>query len=117
MKTVASLPPQDVADLAEVLGNEGIVCSAQLSHPQSGLDTTDLLVDDVDYERACDVIETWVQAGGEEESRATTPRPRCPKFRPQSWEQVEDADYERVELPVFRCKECGCLVPRPGGAL
>jgi hypothetical protein len=109
MKTAATLPPQDIVALVQLLGKEQVICQTRLACPESGLDTTDLLVGDADYERACDIIESWMEARGAEERRASTRH--CPKCHSQSWEQVQDAHYEQAGLPVLRCKECGCLLP------
>lgn len=62
MKTVASLPPQDAAEVSKVLQQERIVCEARVADEGSGLDTTELLVRDEDYDRACDAIEKWQEA-------------------------------------------------------
>ena len=109
MKIAASLPPEDIAPLAQLLEKERIPCETRLANAESGLEITDLMVDDSDYERACETIENWLAARADEERRKST-RP-CPKCKSQDWETVEDAHYQKAGLAVIRCKACGCLVP------
>ena len=110
MKPAAtSLSPPELAALTEFLQKEGITCQTRLSSAESGLDVSDLLVDDALYDRACELVENWFEMRGAEQTRKSTPH--CPKCGAQSWEQVDDAHYAKVGLAVFCCTECGCLAP------
>jgi len=109
MKTVATLPPEEITNLVKLLEHGGIPCTIRIADEQSGLDITELLVEEKDYERACDVIETSQDAAAAERKRKA--QRHCPKCNSQSWEPVKDAHYDKAGLAVFRCKECGCLVP------
>ncbi len=110
MKTVASLPPQDAAEVSKVLEQEQIACKSRLTDGGSGLETTELLVRDEDYDKACDAIENWQAAIAAERHKRLTRR--CPKCHAQDWEEVEDPHYANANLMVLRCKTCGCMIPR-----
>src|SRR5690349_3559629 len=105
MKTVATLPPQDADEVVNLLAKEHIPCEARIADEGSGLDTTDVLVEDANYEKACDVIENWQESVAAERQRKHIRH--CPKCRSQDWEQVEDAYYANANLTVLRCKGCG----------
>ena len=109
MKTVGSLPSKDIADLERVLEAERIPHEVRLADEESGLDVSDLLVPDEPYDRACEILETWLEASAAEQPRASVRR--CPKCQSQKWERVQDAHFEKVGLAVFRCTACGCLIP------
>jgi hypothetical protein len=110
MKIVASLPPQDAAEVSKLLAKEHIPCEAQVADDGSGLDMTQLLVRDEDYEKACDAIDGWEEAVAAERHKQLARR--CPKCRSQDWEEVEDSHFANAELTVLRCKACGCMIPR-----
>ncbi len=110
MKTVASLPPQDATEVSKLLGEQHIPCEARVADGGSGLGTTELLVRDEDYDRACDAIENWQEALAAARHKHLTRR--CPKCRSQDWEQVEDRHYANAGLTVLRCRACGCMMPR-----
>ncbi|SPE59743.1 hypothetical protein SBV1_3480004 [Verrucomicrobia bacterium] len=109
MRTVVSLPPQDAAEVVKLLDQEHIFCEARIADGGSGLETTELLVRDDEYDRACDAIENWQAAIAAERHQRLTRR--CPKCRSQDWEKVEDAHYANANLTVLRCKACGCMIP------
>ncbi len=110
MKTVASLPPQDVAELVKLMEREHIPSETRIADEGSGLGTTELLVNDADYDKACELVESWQEALAAERQRKYARH--CPKCSSQSWEWVmDDAQYQKAELMVRRCKVCGCLMP------
>ncbi len=110
MKTVASLPPQEIAELVKVMKREHIPCETRIVEEASGLGTTELLVNEDDYEKACELVESWQDAIAAERQRKHTRH--CPKCGSQSWEPVmDDAHFQKAELMVRRCKVCGCLIP------
>jgi len=87
MKSVASLPAQDIAELAELLEQQQIPCEARLADNESGLETTELLVEDRDYQRACELVENWLAASGADQTRKATRG--CPECQSHSWGEVE----------------------------
>ena len=66
---VTGLPPSELTVLAELLKKDGITCQSCLSSSESGLDVSDLLVADADYERACELVENWFEVRGAEQTR------------------------------------------------
>jgi len=110
MKIVASLPPADIDALKQLLDKKQIPCEAKLTDEASGLDLMELLVSEDNYDEACEIIETFQQAKLEQ-SKSKFVR-SCPKCGSKSWEEIDDAEYAKVGLRVFRCKTCGHLVPK-----
>lgn len=109
MKTVAGLPPQEAAEVAKLLEEHHILYESRIVEEGSGLETTEVLVGDSDYDRACELIENWQAAIATKRHQRLTRH--CPKCGSQEWEPVEDAQYAKADLTVFRCKACGCMIP------
>jgi len=105
MKTVATLPSENIDELKGSLEKEGIACECRSTTGEGDLEISELLVGDSDYDRACQMIEGW------QEARAARGTWRCPKCGSKDWEWVEDAYYQKVGLDVYRCKKCGCERP------
>jgi len=82
MKSVASLPPQDIAELAELLEQQQIPSEARLADSESGLEITELLVEDRDCQRACELVESWLRASRADHARKTARG--CPGERSRS---------------------------------
>ena len=106
MKIVASLSPQNIAKLMDLLKKENIPCESRIGTDEIGLEITDLLVPEADYDRACDIVENWQDADYKSKMQR-----RCPKCGGVDWESVRDAHYEKADLVVYRCRSCGSLVP------
>jgi len=77
MKTVATLLPQDIAIIAQMLGKEGIASETRLNCTETGLDLTDLLVEDGNYERACDLIEAFEETHSQPEGNSASQSARA----------------------------------------
>src|SRR5262245_37440735 len=99
MKIVASLSPETIATLTELLKKEKIPCESRVANDEVGLETTELLVPEADYDRACDIVENWQDADYKSKMQR-----KCPKCGGVDWEPVHDAHYEQADLAVYRCK-------------
>jgi len=106
MRIVASLSPENIATLMDLLKKENISCESRIPSDEIGLETTELLVPEADYDRACDIVENWQDADYKSKLQR-----KCPKCAGIDWEPVPDAHYEQADLTVYRCKSCGSLVP------
>jgi DNA-directed RNA polymerase subunit RPC12/RpoP len=101
MQSVASLEIDTARVLAERLRREGIAADPRATTEESGLDIVEIMVEDGQYERACDLAETWQEELREETERKSGRR--CPKC--ESWH----LDYQPREPvgPIWKCRDCG----------
>jgi hypothetical protein len=110
MKSVAVLNPDLAAGLVEVLQKAQIPCETRGITDEIGLEVIEVLVEDSQYDQACEASEQW-QEQLTAEAQARSRRP-CPKCRaPQSLERVHDEHYDEMGLVVFRCRDCGEAFP------
>jgi len=101
MKSIASLETTIAGKLSERLKTEAITNEIRTLRQDSGLDFSEILVEDADFERACDVAETW-QAEQDAEAEEQSQR-HCPKCGSGL------LDYTWLEnlTPSAKCKRCG----------
>ena len=105
MKSVATLFDPDAAtNLLERLKNAGVACETQAIIEEGGLGSTEVLVQESDYEAACDMLDEWLAEWQENEVRKT--HMVCPKCRSVHLARVPHASVE----VLFKCKECGCEI-------
>ena len=101
MKTIAELQAEEAADLSERLKSKAIPVEVRPITRESGLDMSELLVEDIFYERACDAADSWqTERLAEAEKRYSWSCPKCKSRR------LECIPNDRVEY-MFRCKDCG----------
>jgi DNA-directed RNA polymerase subunit M/transcription elongation factor TFIIS len=110
MKSVAILDPDTAAHLVEHLQEAQIRCETRVVTEESGVESAEVLVDDEQYDQACEASEKWQEALVHEAQKRVSQT--CPKCRtPQAMERVQDTHYEEMGLVVFRCKQCGEAFP------
>ena len=110
MKTVAILNHEAASDLAEYLRQAGVTSEARPVLEESGLESTEVLVEDELFDRACEISERWQEAvTSEAQKRVSQTCPKC--GTPHAMERVQDNDFDEMGLVVFRCKQCGEAVP------
>src|SRR5262249_23434500 len=110
MQVLATLPASAAEELAEFLKGKQIPSQSRAATEESGLEVLELLVEDDVYDAACDAAEQWDEARAKEVRKSY--KIACPKCRSLNWEQVQDPDYQKVDLTVFRCKDCGEVFSR-----
>jgi hypothetical protein len=101
MKSIASLEAKAAGELSERLKTETIPIEVRTFNRDSGLDFSEILVEDSDYERACDVAEAWqAERDAEAEKR---PKRHCLKCG------SGHLDYVWLDnlTPSAKCKNCG----------
>ena len=69
-----------------------------------GLEIGEILVDDSQYDRACDIADAWEAERQAEEERKSYRR--CPKCRSA---RLEYGPHETLGY-VYRCKDCGAEI-------
>ena len=101
LKSIASLTVDEARDLLERLKKEGIPAAAKPVTQVGGLEYSDIMVEDRNYERACDVAEAW-----EADCRAETER-RSNRFCPRCGSR--HLGYVTTETfgTIWKCKDCG----------
>jgi Zn finger protein HypA/HybF involved in hydrogenase expression len=104
MKSVATLDPVEAPKLLEFLKNERIPAVIRTVTQESGLDASEILVEESYYPTACDVAERWLASVVEEEDKRSGNR--CPQCRSSHIERIE---HEKLKY-VMQCKDCGCLI-------
>jgi Zn finger protein HypA/HybF involved in hydrogenase expression len=102
MRTIASLETKLAVGLSERLKAESIPIEIHTATQDSGLDFSEILVEDSDYDRACDAAEAW-QAEQDAEAAKRSKR-HCPKCGSGL------LDYVWLDnlTPSAKCKHCGC---------
>jgi Zn finger protein HypA/HybF involved in hydrogenase expression len=101
MRTLANLPSAAAAALLERLQRESIAAEMLTCAEESGLEANEIVVEDAEYERACDVAEAWdAERIAEAEKHATR---RCPKCRSP---RLDCVPHEKLDF-VYQCVECG----------
>jgi hypothetical protein len=103
---------EEVEEVTSLLKMRQIAFELQIEKEQSGLECTSILVGDVEYEPACDVVEAWESARAAEAQKKR--RIRCPKCQSEDWERVQDAFYTEKGLVARKCKRCDCVFTRFG---
>lgn len=104
MQSVASLEIDAARVLLERLKLEGIVAELRTTTEESGLEVSQIMVEDEQYERACDLAEAW-QAELTEQAQKKSGR-RCPKCG--SW-HLQYAPRDPVG-EIWKCGDCGCEI-------
>ena len=102
MQSVASIVINLARVLAERLRLENIAAQLRTRTDESGVEIGEIIVDDDQYERACDVAEAW-EAEGTEEAQKRSGR-RCPKCG--SW-RLQYVPHDAVG-DSWQCSDCGC---------
>jgi DNA-directed RNA polymerase subunit RPC12/RpoP len=102
MQSVASLEIDAARLLLEQLRTEGIVADLRTTTDESGLEISQVMVEDEQYERACDVAEAW-QAALTEQTEKSSGR-RCPKCG--SW-HLQYVPRDDSVVDVWQCRDCG----------
>ena len=97
MKSLATLDPDSAVGLVEHLRNAGIACQSQVAIEESGIPVAELLVEDTQYDTACDLVDKWL------DDVAREARMICPTCRSPHLERVP---HDSVEV-LFKCKDCG----------
>ena len=104
MRSVASLQIDAAHVLLERLRREGIVADLRTTTEESGLEISEIIVEDDQYERACDLAEAW-QAELTEQAEKRSGR-RCPKCGSSHLRYVP---HDTIG-DMWKCSGCGCEI-------
>src|SRR5215471_8106910 len=104
MQSVASLEIDAAQALLERLRREGISADLRTRTEESGLEISEVMVEDDRYEQACNLAEAW-QTELTEQAEKRSGR-RCPKCG--SW-HLRYMPRDPVG-DIWKCSDCGCEI-------
>jgi len=62
MRVAGLLAAEQAAELADLLRSKRVRCELRTKAEEGGVQSTEVLVEDHDYEQACEIAEQWVTA-------------------------------------------------------
>jgi Zn finger protein HypA/HybF involved in hydrogenase expression len=101
MKTIASLEVGQMGEILDRLRDRAIPFEMRTVRQESGLEMSEVLVEDSDFDRGCDVVEAW-----QEDQLANQKKQGsvyCRKCGSRNYDRTWD---ENVGF-VCKCKDCG----------
>jgi Zn finger protein HypA/HybF involved in hydrogenase expression len=101
MKAIASLELGQTGEILERLRKQGIPAELQTVTQDSGLEMSEILVEDGDYDRGCDVVEAWHEDQLAQQRRRDSVY--CHKCGSRNYDRTWD---ERIGF-VCKCRDCG----------
>lgn len=101
MKTIASLEVGQTPEVLERLRKEAIPAEIRTVTQESGLELSEIMVEDSFYERGCDVVEVWysAQLAAAKKQSGVYCRKCGSRNYDRTWD--EKAGY------IYKCKDCG----------
>ena len=101
MKSIASLEVGQTPEVLELLKKEAIPAEVRTVTQESGLELSEIIVEDSFYDRGCDLVETWYS----EQLAAANKRSGvyCRKCGSRNFDRTWDG---RIGY-IYKCKECG----------
>jgi DNA-directed RNA polymerase subunit RPC12/RpoP len=102
MKSIATLVSEEAVELLEFLNKEHVPGEIQTHIEKSGLEISEILIEDSNYDAACNAAERW-QAGLVAQEAEKKSKMRCPKCGSRHLVPVEDDKF----MLMFQCKDCG----------
>jgi hypothetical protein len=106
MRTIASLEVDVIGEVLDRLKKKDIPHEVHTSTQDSGLEISDIVVDDSDYDRGCDVVEAWAKEQEiESRKRLSVYCKRC------GCRDVVTVPHPELEY-VYKCNGCGYEFPR-----
>jgi hypothetical protein len=100
-KVIASLAMGQLLDIMERLKKQAIPAEIRTVTQASGVEISEILVEEGDFDRGCDVVEAWdaeQQAAAKSRSKV-----RCDQCGSQNYERIPHDKLGHV----YRCKDCG----------
>jgi hypothetical protein len=104
VKTVANLISGDAAALLERLRNEGVPADMVNGAQVEPVETSEIVVEDAHFDRACDIAEAWEAERIAEAAKRK--RMCCPKCQSPTLESVP---HDKLDY-IYRCAACGCEI-------
>jgi len=101
MQIIASLEVGEAGELLEHLKKEGIPVEVRTVTQDSGLEISEIMVEDSYYEPGCDVVEAWDAARIAESKKRS--KAYCRKCGSR---QLDTIPHDRLGY-IYRCKACG----------
>lgn len=104
-KTIASLAAGQTGPIEERLKQAGVPFEVKTTTEESGLETSEILVDPAAYDRGCQVAEAW--ADDMQENYRQRHGRRCPNCNSRN---VKHLPHETLGY-IYQCEDCGHEFP------
>jgi Zn finger protein HypA/HybF involved in hydrogenase expression len=101
MKTIASLEVGQAGEILERLKKLAIPAAIRTITQESGLEMSEVMVEDSCFERGCDVVEAWDAEQLAEQKKQQ--RVYCRQCGSQNYDKIWD---EKIGY-IYKCKNCG----------
>ena len=101
MKTIASLEVGQTGEILDRLKKQAIPAEIRTVTQESGLEMSEILVEDSYYDRGCDVVEAWYADLLDEQKKMSGVY--CRKCGSRNYDRTWD---ETIGY-IYKCKDCG----------
>jgi len=101
MKSIASLEVGQTGEILERLRKEAIPATIQTVTAETGLEMSEILVEDSYFDRGCDIVEAW--ASEQEAKQKKAAGIFCRKCGSLNYDRAWD---EKIGY-ICKCKDCG----------
>jgi hypothetical protein len=101
MKSIASLEVGQTGEILERLRKEAIPATIQTVTAETGLEMSEILVEDSYFDRGCDIVEAW--ASEQEAKQKKAAGIFCRKCGSANYDRAWD---EKIGY-ICKCKDCG----------
>jgi hypothetical protein len=95
-----------MGEILERLKKAGVSVAVRATTQDSGLDESEILVDDADYDRGCDIVEAWVDEKQAEQKKKNC----CSWCRKCGSRNVRSIPHDTLGY-CYQCKDCGYEFP------
>jgi hypothetical protein len=105
-KVIFSTEASQTGEILDRLKKAGVPVSVRTTTEESGLDISEIAVDDVYYDRGCDVVEAW----SDEKAAESEKKGCCTWCRKCGSRNVETIPHDTLGY-CYKCKDCGNEFP------
>src|SRR5882757_7745381 len=100
MKTIASLEVGQMGEILDRLKKQEIPAEIRTITQESGLEMSEIMVEDSYFDRGCDVVEAWY---AEELAEKKKTGVYCRKCGSRNY----DRTWDETIRDIYKCKDCG----------
>ena len=101
MKTIASLEVGQTPEVMERLRREAIPAEIRTVRQESGLELSEITVEESFYDRGCDVVETWYS------ERNAAAKKRSGVYCRKCGSRDYDRTWDESIGYIYKCRDCG----------
>jgi len=101
MKTIASLEVGQMGEILDRLKKQEIPAEIRTITQESGLEMSEIMVEDSYFDRGCDVVEAWYAEELAEQKKMSGVY--CRKCGSRNY----DRTWDETIGDIYKCKDCG----------